>query len=48
MLDTAGVERMNRMPVDTSQHTMPVAPLQKDTTLRKSDDDADPVRRKED
>ena len=48
MLDTAGVEKMNRMPVDTSHHTMPVAPLQQDTTIKKPEDDADPVRRRDD
>ena len=47
MLDTSGVEKINRVPVDTSHHTMPVAPLQRDTTV-KPHDDADPVRRRKD
>jgi hypothetical protein len=48
-LDTAHVEKIYKMPMDTFNSNMPVAPLQGDTTRKGKNkgDDADPKRLKE-
>jgi hypothetical protein len=45
MLDTSRVEKIKKMPIDSSYYKMPVVtPNQKDTAHRKSGDDEDPKR----
>jgi hypothetical protein len=48
-VDTSHVEKINRMPMDTFNSKMPVAPLQGDTTRKgkNTGDDADPKRIKD-
>ena len=46
MLDSTQVEKINKMPMDSAIHTMPVAPLESDSIRRRSIDDADPKRPK--
>ncbi len=44
-LDSTNVERIKKMPMDTTQSKMPVAPLPVDSVKpRNSGDDADPGR----
>jgi len=43
MLDNTQVEKINKMPMDSTHKKMPVAPLYpKDTVIRKTGDDEDP------
>ncbi|MEP7168110.1 MAG: hypothetical protein ABI855_01945 [Bacteroidota bacterium] len=45
MLDTTQVEKINKMPMDSTHYKMPVAPLTpKDSMYRKTGDDEDPKR----
>lgn len=46
MLDSTHVEKINKMPMDSAIHTMPVAPLQSDSIRRNSIDDSDPKKPK--
>lgn len=43
MLDSTQVEKINKMPMDSTHEKMPVAPLYpKDSVIRKTGDDEDP------
>ena len=43
MLDSTQVEKIRKMPMDSTHEKMPVAPLYpKDTIIRKTGDDEDP------
>jgi hypothetical protein len=45
MLDSTQVEKIHKMPMDSTNYKMPVAPLTpKDSMYRKSGDDEDPKR----
>jgi hypothetical protein len=49
MLDSTQVEKIHKMPMDTFNSKMPVAPLERDTAPRSNPtrDDADPKRMKD-
>lgn len=46
MLDSTQVEKINKMPMDSAIHNMPVAPLESDSIRRNAIDDADPKKPK--
>ena len=44
MLDSTQVEKIQKMPMDSMHHNMPIAPLKDTIMYRKSPDDADPKK----